>query len=317
MYETLRTEGAIGRDELQSALAVSSKSLGLALDELSDLRMVKESSPGDGIVALPASAALRQLLVEQREQLKDYSRQLLHRVDAVERLLADYTFLPAGEQAELRMTVITERAEIGRFFDDLAELTTSTVESMHPGPLPDAEQLAASLDRDRRLLDRGVTLRSLYPASFFAATRLRRYFQSAVEIGTELRLCAHVPTDLLIVDRELVLLPLDPANPGSGICVLRGGPLVQAGLAFFEHCWHQAHLLDAEHQGPVVNGPGEQQTALLRLLADGVKDDRIARVLGISPRTLSRLISELLVDLQAKSRFEAGVKAVQLGWLAP
>ncbi|MFD0564915.1 helix-turn-helix domain-containing protein [Kitasatospora saccharophila] len=268
-------------------------------------------------MALPPSAALSQLLVEQCDQLRDYSRQLLQRADAVERLLADHAFLPAGEQADLSMTVITERAEIRRFFDDLAEVTTSTVESMHPGPLPEARQLAASLDRDRRLLDRGVTVRSLYPSSFFAATRLRRYFQSAVEIGTEVRLCAHVPTDLLIVDRELVLLPLDPVNPGSGICMLRGGPLVQAGLAFFEHCWHQAHLIDAEHQRTAPDGPGEQQRALLRMLADGVKDDRIARVLGISPRTLSRLISELLVDLQAKSRFEAGVKAVQLGWLAP
>jgi DNA-binding NarL/FixJ family response regulator len=51
------------------------------------------------------------------------------------------------------------------------------------------------------------------------------------------------------------------------------------------------------------------------MLAAGMKDEKIARSLGISLRTLSRLLSEVMQELGASSRFEAGVRAAKLGWL--
>ncbi|MFJ9843754.1 hypothetical protein ACIRYZ_25530 [Kitasatospora sp. NPDC101155] len=39
-----------------------------------------------------------------------------------------------------------------------------------------------------------------------------------------------------------------------------------------------------------------------------------ARSLGISLRTLSRLLSEVMQELGTSSRFEAGVRAAKLGW---
>ena len=76
---------------------------------------------------------------------------------------------------------------------------------------------------------------------------------------------------------------------------------------------------------PFVEGGGDgtekavsedRMREVVTLLARGLKDDAIARRLGVSVRTVRRLISATIDDLQADSRFQAGVVAVQRGWVA-
>jgi DNA-binding NarL/FixJ family response regulator len=50
-------------------------------------------------------------------------------------------------------------------------------------------------------------------------------------------------------------------------------------------------------------------------LAEGHTDEAIAKRLGVSHRTARRIASDLMDRLGARSRFEAGVRAVQQGWL--
>ena len=60
--------------------------------------------------------------------------------------------------------------------------------------------------------------------------------------------------------------------------------------------------------------PDEQ---LLALLAAGLKDEAIARQLGVSLRTVHRRTSQLLDGVGARTRFQAGLRAAQLGLLPP
>ena len=55
---------------------------------------------------------------------------------------------------------------------------------------------------------------------------------------------------------------------------------------------------------------------LLALLVTGVPDVVIARQLGLSYRTFQRRLHELMGRLGAETRFQAGIRAVQLGWAA-
>ncbi|MHA3705265.1 LuxR family transcriptional regulator, partial [Jatrophihabitans sp. YIM 134969] len=67
---------------------------------------------------------------------------------------------------------------------------------------------------------------------------------------------------------------------------------------------------------PVSHRPataGEQ--ALLTLIGAGLKDEVIARQLGISARTLRRRSQELLAELGAANRFQAGAEAARRGWI--
>ena len=63
-----------------------------------------------------------------------------------------------------------------------------------------------------------------------------------------------------------------------------------------------------------AEGAGDQRL-LLGQLAGGAKDEQIARALGLSVRTVRRRVAELLVELGAESRFQAGVEAVRRGWI--
>jgi DNA-binding NarL/FixJ family response regulator len=54
---------------------------------------------------------------------------------------------------------------------------------------------------------------------------------------------------------------------------------------------------------------------LLRLLGSGLTDAAAGQRLGVSSRTVSRLVASIMERLDATSRFEAGIKAAQRGWL--
>jgi DNA-binding Lrp family transcriptional regulator len=81
----------------------------------------------------------------------------------------------------------------------------------------------------------------------------------------------------------------------------------------FEAMWKRAlavpgiDALDADEQS--------DRLLLLDQLADGLKDEQIARNLGLSLRTVRRRVADLMADLDAGSRFQAGVEAARRGWL--
>jgi DNA-binding NarL/FixJ family response regulator len=52
---------------------------------------------------------------------------------------------------------------------------------------------------------------------------------------------------------------------------------------------------------------------VLEVLASGCKDETAARTLGLGVRTYRRRVAELMTALGAESRFQAGVRARDLG----
>ncbi|MBW1598593.1 response regulator transcription factor [Streptomyces sp. JJ38] len=51
------------------------------------------------------------------------------------------------------------------------------------------------------------------------------------------------------------------------------------------------------------------------MLVRGLTDRAVARRLGLSERTVRRMVAHLMDRLGAASRFEAGARAVERGWL--
>ena len=99
--------------------------------------------------------------------------------------------------------------------------------------------------------------------------------------------------------------------------VLHGRGLVAPVQALFDEVWGGG-LPFVEGCGDGTEKPvsEDRMREVVTLLARGLKDDAIARRLGVSVRTVRRLISATIDDLQADSRFQAGVVAVQRGWVA-
>ncbi len=61
--------------------------------------------------------------------------------------------------------------------------------------------------------------------------------------------------------------------------------------------------------------PSDSERLLLQLLSLGAKDEAAARHLGVSVRTVRRMIADLMRRMDARSRFQAGILAAERGWL--
>jgi DNA-binding NarL/FixJ family response regulator len=69
------------------------------------------------------------------------------------------------------------------------------------------------------------------------------------------------------------------------------------------------------HAGPGHRLTEEERKRTLELLALGGKDEAVARHLGVSLRTVRRRVADLLEELGATTRFQAGMEAVRRGWI--
>jgi DNA-binding CsgD family transcriptional regulator len=138
--------------------------------------------------------------------------------------------------------------------------------------------------------------------------------QRKMEAGMLIRAAPITPIRMLVYDRELAIVDA-PRDKEIGAIAIRDRLLAEPLVDFFEYCWITASDLDEVLGSTDGSGLTEQQTAVLRLLASGTKDEAIARSLGVSVRTVTRIVAELTGQLGATSRFQAGVLAARLGWL--
>jgi DNA-binding NarL/FixJ family response regulator len=90
--------------------------------------------------------------------------------------------------------------------------------------------------------------------------------------------------------------------------------MLAAVCALFDQLWRTGAPWG--HRPPRdQDGLSAAEHELLWLLGQGLTDEVAARKLGLSLRTVRRMASELMTQLNAHSRFEAGVRAAHRGWL--
>ncbi|WP_346776461.1 helix-turn-helix transcriptional regulator [Streptomyces sp. HNM0574] len=332
LYQALRGRGA-------SSFAESVADLGLTPEETADCRaelvalglivptgtahdsrLALDDGSGseeetDAVAVIDPEIALLRLLEREQRRLREHLTEADQAYERLEHLAA--RFLRAGtlDQAKVEVEVLTDYRRIQQVLEDIADVIQHDLASLHPGSLR-REIPERALDRDRRQLENGVRVRAVYSRRFASVPEQAEYFRRKAELGVEVRLSPVVPMDMVLADQQFALLPVDPEDTSAGAILARGPALVRSYLALFEYCWHTATAY-GEQGSPEQGGDGltEQQRAALRMLASGMKDEKIARSLGVSLRTVSRVLSELMTELGASSRFEAGVRATRLGWL--
>lgn len=98
--------------------------------------------------------------------------------------------------------------------------------------------------------------------------------------------------------------------PSAVHAVLPVLPHAQRGADWF------GPRMRADLHGPLRRvPPPEHLLPVVQQLLTGATDLTASRQLGLSPRTYSRRVSELLEYLGVESRFQAGVEAARRGWL--
>lgn len=160
----------------------------------------------------------------------------------------------------------------------------------------------------------GRRCRAIYPAR--ALEEAPDVLLERMAVGEEVRIVAEVPCRMAVIGDAGVLLPERWGEHNHRRIRVRQPALQVALAALFEQMWERAIALAA----PIAStrdGLSAQQSRrlLLEQLATGAKDEQIARVLGLSLRTVRRRVAHLVEELGVDSRFQAGVEAVRRGLL--
>jgi len=178
------------------------------------------------------------------------------------------------------------------------------------------EAYEASAKLDREWLARGGSMRTIFTEAVQYDTLAWAFTRRPISEGGLVRLSPALPMQLLIVDREVAIVQVDPKDSSAGALFISEPGIVSALVDLFEVYWLHASEIDSP-AGKDANDLTAQQRAVLGLLELGHKDESIARHLGVSLRTANRVIAETLAGLGAESRFQAGVLAAKRGWLTP
>lgn len=158
----------------------------------------------------------------------------------------------------------------------------------------------------------GLRYRAIFPDSARTAHALGRRLSTLAMNGVDVRTTPTVPMNALVIDGSIAVLPADTS--ANSVVVLRLPSVVTTTTELFERIWPTAVPFAAGELPEDADITGRDRD-MLRLLALGATDEVVAAQLGISVRTVRRMVAQLMNRLGARSRFQAGVKAADRGWL--
>ncbi|KFG71162.1 LuxR C-terminal-related transcriptional regulator [Streptomyces mutabilis] len=314
VYRCMLSHPKAGVTALAEMIGVPEDDIREALDELSGLALVRPSTEYEGRLR-PVSPDIGMEILMARRQADLAAQQL--RLEASRAAAAQLI----SEYAELKPSASTPGVEqligLDAVRDRLVTLTrqvTEEVMAFSPEPVLTEAAIAASRPLNEELLGRGIRMRTIYLDSVRNSRHSIEHANWLAGLGGQVRTAPSLPTRMVIVDRSTAVIPVTGDNTAQGAVVLTGHGMLTALCALFEAAWATAQpLAVAPVCGP--NGLTPQQETALTLLADGHTDEAIGKRLGVSPRTARRIANDLMERLGARSRFQAGVRAVQEGWL--
>lgn len=319
VYRALLREPRLSVAELTAELSLPQTEVRSCLDRLVDIGLLQSSrdSPGS-LRPVSPEVGLELLLRRQEADLARRQQEVVRSKEAVARAVAEF--------ADLREDSVSDQAErligldaIQSRLEELARGLESECLGINPGGAQSQGALDASRPLDREALARGVRIMSVYQESARNDPPTLAYARWLTESGGQVRTMPVPPPRMVVFDRRIAIVPIDPANTRAGALCTRSPGIVAPLVALFEQTWDAAVPLGADRraaqgeEGSPGLSPVERQ--LLKLLASGLTDEAAGKRLGVSLRTVRRQMSALMERLNATSRFEAGLKAAQRGWL--
>ncbi|MEW2265918.1 helix-turn-helix domain-containing protein [Streptomyces sp. NPDC047853] len=313
-YRVMLTHPRAGVAEIAARLGMPQERIRDALDTLSELALVRPSAEAGGhLRAVAPDIGMEIILTRQQAELAAARQRVEASRAAATQLLSEYAGL-----RETRHSSETEQLiGLDQVRDRLAVLSRQVAEeflTFAPGGPQTVQNMAASRPLNADLLDRGVRMRTVYLDSVRTHRATVEHADWLSSRGAQVRTVPSLPTRMILMDRRTAMIPLSGDDTAAGAVVLTGHETLTALCALFEATWAAAQPL-GETVAPDPQGLTGQQSTVVRLLAEGHTDEAIAKRLGVSSRTARRTASELMERLGARSRFEAGVRAVQQGWL--
>lgn len=310
VYELLLTRGRMSHAEVVAEGPAKPKVQARALEALVAKGLVRRlAGPEQEFVVAPPEYAIEVLIAQRMSALQAV------RASTAELAARARSVTPGVDPGEL-VEIVSGEGSVRQLF--LQVISSAQEEIAVFDRPPYAVDVNETMGEQAVRMSSGLRLRTVFDRSLLDDPAHVRRIIDGAEAGEDARV-AQVPLKLALIDREWAMLPLLHAagRTPEAVVIVRHSVLLDSLLALFESVWE--HAVEIRPQGGElveVSGASEAEfRQLANLLATGMTDVAIAHQLGVSQRTVRRRIKDLMDELRADSRFLAGVRASERGWL--
>jgi DNA-binding CsgD family transcriptional regulator len=210
--------------------------------------------------------------------------------------------VPLRGQAEVE-------AALQRSLDECqSELITA-----HPGKGRSPEILAEVLKRDLPVLRRGVHKQVIYQHTIRTHGPTLEYIDSIIREGAEARTLSELFDRLIVFDRKTAYVA-GPAGGEHELVEIRQPALVHYLSRSFELAWSRAIPVPASAgYRSSVAVTSDLQHSIMRMLVNGLTDEKIARELGMGRRTVAEHVRRLSERFGSSGRAQLGYAIAKSG----
>ncbi|MEO3924267.1 helix-turn-helix transcriptional regulator [Micromonosporaceae bacterium B7E4] len=298
VYRCLVTFGSRSTGGIAASLGLAVRRVRAALDELAEADLVEPTAApaGHGAEAVTWRAA------EVETAVTNLRRRALRRAAPATEVAAG--LLRPGMVRPFSVRRLPDREATRRRIAELVAVERVEHLAMNPEEVFSTDALAIAAPMDIALLRRRIRLRSLgrAPAD---GDRSSRHASEFARLGGEYREAPRLPHKLMIFDRRVALVAVDPNGLHRGTWEVVEPAAVESFVSLFVRHWTDA--TDPRRNGvpEVVLTPREK--AVVALLAEGHTDTSAAKELGMSTRSVTYALRSLMDRLGVENRFQLGL----------
>lgn len=303
-----------GVGSVRQALDLDPDSVEAAVDALGRLSLL-DITDRHRVVPTEPRVGIERLIEERLERLNEEVRKILAARDAIPAFVEDQR---RGERSATALDI--ERVEgldqVRQRMDDLAFFSYKETLCLHPGGALSPGAIEAARPLDTRSLRRGLTIKSVYHPTALEEPHMATYLRDLLSLGSQVRVTEEPMDRMVIFDRSVAVVPVNPKESSRGALLVREPGLVSQLVAYFENVWQSAIDL-REHTEPASEPArlSALEKRVLAALATSDKDEIAAREIDVSVRTYRRYVADLMARLGAVNRFQAALRAKEKGWI--
>lgn len=291
---------------LVQRLELDTATVAAAVEALQAVGLLTTTSPA-GLQPAPPETALAGLLHREMRVLEERRGQLDAVRTGMAAFAADHLMGQTRSWSTVPFEVLSEGEAIA-IFEELQRGTEGEVLTCHA-----VDEIArvptAFEDVCREQLAAGRPMRAVYPATAVEDPVKLEYVRRWAAAGEQIRLLPFETREIDVYGDRAALVSSSWEGRPHSMILIHAPAMIAILRELFERFWERAVPLNRV-TGAAGAAPHER---ILELLVMGAKDETIARQLGISLRTVRRRVAELMDELGATTRFQAGMEAARRG----
>ncbi len=299
-YRRILRDGTASRETAPPCL----RALGLVTDD--------PRTPGATTPVPPEAAAIAALRPIE-EAIADQQRTYR----SVQATLSVFTrtYDDARKREQPTLTVLNGATVISNALEAAVSGCREELLTTQPGGGRPEHLLSEALDRDLRMLERGVRQRTVYQHTVRSHAPTLAYIEKVTAAGAEVHTLVEVFERMIICDRQVAFIPTTEERSDSALQI-RHPALLRFLVALFDSAWSRSVPVGpggVPARSPLITS--DVQRAILQAVVSGETDDSIARRMGMSRRSVAKHISRVSQQLGSNSRAQLGYLLATSGLL--